>query len=269
MEFALVGGQGGGTLFGRTNLAVQSARDSEKNELKPHLKPQTWCIGQWTAQFLARMERILWLYRLPYNALRPVLCYDERPCFLIGDLIPAIPVKSGHTAKQHYAYEKLGSCSLLATIEPLTGKRIADVFDQRRKVEFATHFQKVAAEFPEAEQITVILDNLNTHDKSSFYEVFSAEEAFRLSQKFEFIHTPKSASWLNMIEIEFSAISRLCLDRRTPSKEKLEREVLQLIKEREAKQIKINWQFSMQTAREKLNRHYKAVNEKNAEYQKT
>jgi len=242
--------------------------DSKKNELKPHLK-QTWCIGKLNAEFLARMERILWIYRLPYNAQRPVLCYDERPCFLIGDLIAGVPMKEGQIAKEHYSYEKLGSCSLLATIEPLTGKRVADVFDQRRKIEFALHFQKVAEIYPEAEQIIVILDNLNTHNASSFYEVFEAEEAFRLSQKFEFIYTPKSASWLNMIEIEFSAISRLCLDRRIPSKEKLEKEVLAIIKERAEKQIKIDWQFSIETAREKLNRHYKNVNEENAKYQKT
>ena len=230
---------------------------------------QTWCIGKIGAEFIARMERILWLYRLPYNRLRPVLCYDERPCFLIGDLVEGVPMKEGAIAKEHYSYEKLGSCSLLATIEPLTGKRIADVFDQRRKVEFALHFQKIAENYPAAEQIIVILDNLNTHNASSFYEAFEAEEAFRLSQLFEFVYTPKSASWLNMIEIEFSAISRLCLARRIPSKEKLEKEVLAIVKERSEKQVKINWQFSIETAREKLNRHYKAVNCENDKYQKT
>lgn len=222
-----------------------------------------------TSEFIARMENILFLYRLPYNPRRPVLCYDERPCFLIGDLVEGIPMTEGGIAKEHYSYEKLGSCSLLATIEPLTGKRIADVFDQRRKIEFALHFQRIAAMYPEAEVIIVILDNLNTHNESSFYEVFEAQEAFRLAQKFQFIHTPKSASWLNMIEIEFSAISRLCLDRRIPSKEQLEKEVLAIIKERSEKAIKINWQFSIETAREKLNRHYQKVNEKNAIYQKT
>lgn len=210
------------------------------------------------------MERILWLYRLPYDALRPVLCYDERPCFLIGEVIARQPLKEGVVAREHYSYEKFGSCSLLASIEPLTGRRIADVFDRRRKREFALHFQRIAAQYPEAETIIVILDNLNTHNASSFYETFEAAEAFRLSQRFEFVYTPKSASWLNMIEIEFSAISRLCLDRRIPSKELLEKEVLAIIKERTEKEIKINWQFSIETAREKLHRHYQKVNEKNA-----
>lgn len=215
------------------------------------------------------MERLLWLYRLPYNALRPVLWYDERACFLIGDLVQGVPMKEAVVAKEHHSYEKLGWCSLLATIEPLTGKRSTDVFDQRRKIEFALHFKKIAAQYPEAEKIIVILDNLNTHSTSSFYEVFEAEEALRLSQRFEFIHTPKSASWLNMIEIEFSTLSRLCLDRRIPSKEILAKEVLAIVKERNEKEIKIKWQFSVETAREKLNRHYQKVNEKNAIYQKT
>jgi hypothetical protein len=213
------------------------------------------------------MERILELYARPYDARFPVVCYDERPCFLIGELIKGIEMKAEQVKKEHYAYEKLGSCSLLATIEPLTGKRIADVFSQRRKIEFALHFQKVAARYAEAEQIIVILDNLNTPDESAFYEVFEAEEARRLSKKFRFVKTPKSASWLNMIEIEFSAISRLCLDRRIPTKEKLEKEVLAIIKECEEKQIKINWQFSIETARTKLNRHYSEVNPANDKYQ--
>lgn len=127
----------------------------------------------------------------------------------------------------------------------------------------------MAANYEEAEQILVVLDNLNTHDESAFYEVFEAEEARRLSKKFKFVKTPKSASWLNMIEIEFSAISRQCLDRRIATKEKLEKEVLAIIKEREEKQIKINWQFSIETARTKLNRHYTEVNPVNEKYQKT
>ena len=206
------------------------------------------------------------VYARQYNRKNPVICYDERPCFLIGELIKGIAMKADQAKREHYAYEKNGSCSLLETIEPLTGKRIADVFDQRRKIEFAAHFQKVEAEFPEAERITVVLDNLNTHNESSFYEAFSAEEAKRLSDKFEFIYTPPKASWLNMIEIEFSAVSRQCSDRRIASKEELEQQVLAIAKERSAKAIKINWQFSIESARTKLNRHYKKVNQENEKY---
>ena len=230
---------------------------------------KTWCIGAFNSQFLARMERILEIYARKYDSRFPVLCYDERPCFLIGELVAGIPAKEGQIAKEHYSYEKLGSCSLLASIEPLTGQRIADVYERRRKLEFALHFQKVAAAYREAERIIVVLDNLNTHDESAFYEAFEAEEARRLSQKFEFVKTPKSASWLNMIEIEFSAISRQCLDRRIATKEKLEKEVLTIVKEREEKKIKIDWQFSIEKARTKLNRHYKGVNAANTKYQET
>jgi len=133
------------------------------------------------ALFLFRLERILAIYARPYNPQNPVLCYDERPCFLIGEIIKGLAMKAEQVRKEHYAYEKLGSCNLLATIEPLTGVRIVDVFDQRRKIEFALHFRRVAAEFPEAEKITVILDNLNTHNESSFYaRLFS-----RRSEKIE------------------------------------------------------------------------------------
>lgn len=211
--------------------------------------------------FIARMERILWLYSLPHDPHFPVLCYDERPCFLIGELVTGLEMKAGQARREHYAYQKNGSCNLLASIEPLSGRRILDVFDQRRKREFALHLKRVAEEFPKAEKIRLVLDNLNTHNASAFYEVFPAEVAFALAQKFEFYYTPPKASWLNMIEIEFSAISRLCLDRRIPSKEELEREVLAIVKERAAKAIKIDWQFSIEKSRKKLKRHYEQVNQ--------
>lgn len=207
------------------------------------------------------------LYVRPFDLKNPVVCYDERPCFLIGDRVSGLELKAGQVKKEHYAYEKLGSCNLLATIEPLTGKRIAEITDQRRKIEFALHFKHVAEQFPEAEKIWVVLDNLNTHNESAFYEVFGAEEAKRLSDLFEFVYTPPKASWLNMIEIEFSAISRQCLDRRIPSKQILEKEVLAIVNQREEKEIKINWQFSIETARKKLNRHYEKVNAENVKYQ--
>jgi transposase len=221
------------------------------------------------AEFIARMEAILALYVLPYDAKRPVLCFDERPCFLIGEAVTGFAMKSGTVKKEHYAYEKNGSCSVLATIEPKTGKRIAEVCSQRRKVEFAQHLQKVANEYAKAEKIILILDNLNTHQTSSFYETFPAAEARRLTEKFEFHYTPKSASWLNMIEIEFSALSRLCLNRRIATQAELESEVLAIVKERSKKGIKIDWQFSIDLARQKLNRHYAKLHSDNIVYQQT
>lgn len=215
------------------------------------------------------MERILGLYALPFDAEFPVVCFDERPCFLIGETVNGIQMKGGEPKREDFSYQKNGSCALLATIEPLTGIRIADVFARRTKREFALHLQRVAAKYPKAKKIRLVLDNLNTHNASSFYETFPAEEAYRLSQLFEFYHTPKKASWLNMIEIEFSAISRLCLDRRIPSQGQLEKEVLAIVKERTEKQIKIDWQFSVEKARKKLNRHYEEVNSANSKYKET
>lgn len=118
-------------------------------------------------------------------------------------------------------------------------------------------------------KIRLVQDNLNTHNASSFYEHLSAAEAFALAQRFEFYYTPKSASWLNMIEIEFSALARECLDRRLPTIELLAKEVLALVKERAEKKLKINWQFSLETARTRMNRHYQQVNADNIKYQKT
>jgi hypothetical protein len=167
------------------------------------------------------MELILWLYALAYDPLYPVVCFDERPCFLIGDAVEPLAMQSGRVRKEHYAYEKHGSCALLAAIEPLTGNRVAQVHKQRTKKEFTLFFLALAAAYPEAIKIRVVLDNLNTHDVSAFYENLPADEAFALAQRFEFFFTPKSASWLNMIEIEFSALARLCLNRRIPTIEKL------------------------------------------------
>lgn len=219
--------------------------------------------------FLARMEQILALYALPYDRRYPVVCFDERPCFLIGDSVAGLGMKAGQVARQHYAYEKHGSCALLMAIEPLTGRRVAQVFDRRTRQEYALFMRELAARYPEAEKIRVVQDNLNTHSTASFYEAFSAEEAFALAQRFAFYQTPKSASWLNMIEVEFSALAKQCLSRRIPTKEQLGAEVMAIIKEREAKAIKIDWQFSIESARGKLNRHYRQVNADNARYQKT
>lgn len=218
---------------------------------------------------MAQMERLLWLYALPYDPLYPVICFDERPCFLIGEKIEPLGMQSNRIRKEHYAYEKNGSCALLAAIEPLTGQRIAQVHPQRTKKEYMLFCLALAQAFPGAKKIRLVQDNLNTHNASSFYENLPAEEAFALAQRFEFYYTPKSASWLNMIEIEFSAVARQCLDRRIPTMEQLEKEVLALIKERSEKKIKINWQFSIEAARNKLNKHYQRVFADNSKYKIT
>ena len=178
-------------------------------------------------------------------------------------------MQSGQVRKEHYAYEKLGSCALLASIEPLTGKRLAQVHPRRTKREYALFCQALAAAYPDAIKIRLVQDNLNTHDTSAFYENLPADEAFALAERFEFFFTPKSASWLNMIEIEFSALSRLCLNRRIPTMAVLEQEVLALIEERSSKKVKINWQFSIQSARTKLNSRYVAVLDDNNKFKTT
>lgn len=215
------------------------------------------------------MERLLWLYALPYEPKYPVVCFDERPCFLIGDLVEPLGLQSGQVRKAHYAYEKHGSCALLAVIEPLTGQRLAQVYPQRTKQEYTRFCQALAARYPEAVKIRLVQDNLNTHHTGSFYEHLPAEEAVALAQRFEFYYTPKSASWLNMIEIEFSTLARQCLDRRIPTRERLETEVLTFFNARSEKRIKIDWQFSIETARDKMNRHYQRVLSENSKYKLT
>lgn len=192
-----------------------------------------------------------------------MVCFDERPCFLIGDTLLPRPMRKGEIEKQHYEYEKLGSCVLLAVIEPLTGRRLGQVYERRTKREFTLFCLSLAALYPNATKIRLVLDNLNTHNASSFYEHLRAEEAFALTQRFEFHYTPKGASWLNMIECEFSVISRQCLDRRIATIQELRSEVVALLGERSDKAIKIHWQFSIQAARSKFNRHYTRVNEAN------
>lgn len=209
------------------------------------------------------------MYAQPYDETYPVICFDERPCFLIGDTLLPRAMRKGEIAKQHYEYEKLGSCVLLAAVEPLTGRRLGQVYERRTKREFTLFCQTLAAEYTTATKIRLVLDNLNTHNASSFYQHLPAEQAFALARRFEFIYTPKSASWLNMIECEFSVISRQCLDRRIATIEHLRSEVLALLHERSAKAIKILWQFSIQAARSKLNSHYTRVNEANQQYKET
>jgi hypothetical protein len=140
---------------------------------------------------------------------------------------------------------------------------------QDYRPEYARFLKELAAQYPRAEKIRLVRDNLNTHNLSPFDETFAAEGAFALSQRFEFYYTPKKGSWLNMIEIEFSAIARQCLQRRIATKAEPAREVLSLVKERAAKAVKIEWQFSIESARTKLNRRYEAVQAENIMYRKT
>jgi hypothetical protein len=154
-------------------------------------------------------------------------------------------------------------------IEPLTGFQLAQVHERRTKKEYALFCKALATLFPDAIKILLVQDNLNTHDTSAFYENLPADEAHALAERFEFYFTPKSASWLNMIEIEFSALTRLCLKQRIPTITKLAREVLAIMADRMDKQIPITWQFSINNARSKLNSHDVKVHSDNQKFHKT
>jgi len=209
------------------------------------------------------MEDLLHLYLLPYDEKRPVVCFDELPVQLLGEVVMPLPMKAGQPQRVDYEYERGGTCSLLVAFEPLTGRCIVESSKQRTKTDYCRFMQRVAAGFPPAEKIVLVQDNLNTHTASSFYENLPPGGAFALAQAFEMHYTPKKGSWLNMAELELSALSRICLSRRIASIEELDGEIQSLVKERNALGIKVEWQFSIAKAREKLSRHYKKVQSKN------
>lgn len=209
------------------------------------------------------MEDILYLYSLPYDAKRPVVCFDELPVQLLGEVCEPLPMKAGCPTRYDYEYERGGTASLLVAFEPLTGWRVVETSKQRTKADYCRFQQRVAAFFPQAEKIMLVQDNLNTHNASSFYEHLPADEAFALAQKFEIHYTPKKGSWLNIAELELSALSRLCLARRIGSLENLDHEIQALVKERNQLTSKVDWQFSISQARKKLCRHYEKVKSTN------
>lgn len=206
--------------------------------------------------FIWKMEKVLDEYNKPYNPDYPRICFDERPCQLLGDILIPLEMKPGQVKKYDYHYERHGVCNVLLAIEPLTGQRFAKITKQRTKVDYAIFMKELSGLYPQAKKIKLIQDNLNTHNPSSFYETFSANTAFELSERFEMIYTPKKASWLNMAEIEFSALSKQCLDRRIGDMKVLEKEVLSWVNERNNKSVIINWQFTKNAARITFDKQY-------------
>lgn len=202
------------------------------------------------------MEDILNLYEQDYDPLYPLICFDERPCQLIDDVLQPLPMKPGKPARQDYHYERKGVCSIFIAFEPKTGTRLLEVREQRTKKDYAQFLKQLAENYPDAEKIRVVQDNLNTHSASSFYEAFKPSEAFDLAQRFEMHYTPKSASWLNMVEIELSILSKQCLDRRMGEMEILKREVLRWTEKRNQIKATVQWQFTNDKAREKFSRFY-------------
>jgi hypothetical protein len=205
------------------------------------------------------MEDLLHLYGQPDDEKLPVVCFDELPVQLLGEVVMPLPMKAGKPRRFDYEYARHGSCSLLVAFEPLTGRRPVEVSKQRTKADYCRFMQRVVEMFSEAEKVVLAQDNLNTHNASSFDENLPAAEAFAPTQGFEMHYTPKKGSWLNIAELELSALSRICLSRRISSIEELDQEVQTLAKERNELGIKVEWQFSITNAREKLNRHYEKV----------
>jgi hypothetical protein len=202
------------------------------------------------------MEDVLNLYEQPYDSRYPVVCFDERPCQLIGDTVAPIPMEPGKPKREDYEYSRNGTCCIFIAFEPLAGKRIIRVRKHRTKEDYAQFMKELIQQYPEAENIRLVQDNLNTHTPGSFYSVFSPQEAFDLAMKLECHYTPKKGSWLNMAEIEISALSKQCLNRRIGDIDKLAKEVKAWEQERNDIKAKVRWQFNKTKAREKLNRHY-------------
>jgi hypothetical protein len=206
------------------------------------------------------MEQVLDIYERPYDPAYPVVCFDERPCQLLGDVLMPIPMKPGRVERQDYHYKRNGTCVVLMAVEPLAGHRKVKVTQQKTKKDYAEFMKHLAASYPDADKIVMVQDNLNTHNPSSFYETFAAAEAFALAQRFEMVYTPKKASWLNMAEIELSALSKQCLDRRIAEMHTLAAEVDSWTKRRNRLKAGISWNFTKNDARNKLSRFYNIIN---------
>lgn len=215
-------------------------------------------------EYLAKLEDILDLYAQPSDPDAPRICLDERPCQLLNDVIAPLPPKPGKVAKQDYEYERNGTACVLLAYNLDTGQRYTDVRPQRTKVDYA-RFVATAIEHlcPTVRRVRLIQDNLNTHTAGAFYQAFDAATARQIVQRLEFHYTPKHASWLNMAEIEFSALARQCLDRRIGSIEALAQEVAAWTAERNARRVTIHWSFTVPEARDKLQCHYQHVFSKN------
>jgi transposase len=210
------------------------------------------------------MEDVLGVYTRPYDPLRPQICMDETSKRLLRETRQPLPMQPGKPERQEdYEYERGGVVNLFMFLEPLMGRRWVDVTEQRTKVEWAHQIKELVDQrYPEAEQIVLVMDNLNTHTPASLYEAFEPEEARRLAEKLEIHYTPKHGSWLNMAEIELSVLSRQCLDRRVPDFESLQGEVASWQERRDEKGgKKIDWRFSAEDARIKLKRLYPSFQE--------
>ena len=211
------------------------------------------------SNFVANMERVLDVYKLPYNEDYPVVCMDESPKQLI-EQIASTAIRPGQEAKVDYEYIRHGMVNIFIANEPLNGNRIVEVTEFKTKKDWAKFIKRISDEMhPKAKKIKLVMDNFKTHDASAFYEVFEPEEAKRLWDRFEFVFTPKHGSWLNMAEIELNVLNGQCLNRHIDTIEKVTSEVLAWQSHRNNKNAKINWQFTNNEARIKLKRLYPSI----------
>jgi hypothetical protein len=240
------------------------------NQVKPHLS-QYWCIPkESSASFVANMENILGIYKRAYNPQIPVLCMDEKPIQLLGEIrerISAKPLsvdaetglmKSGKLQRIDPEYVRNGTACIFIFTEPLRGWRHVVALESRKRSDFA-HLMRLIAQryFPDAPKIITVADNLNTHNAASFYEAFPPDIAYRLSQKFEFHYTPKHGSWLNIAEVELSSLAIQCIgNQRIGNIDELNRLLSAWEVDRNTRQKGVNWQFTEDDARVKLKRLY-------------
>ena len=209
------------------------------------------------ADFVAAMERVLDVYECPEAPKRPVVAMDERPVQLHKDLRPPVPAKPGRIACRDYAYKRVAVVSAFLFTTPLQGWRRGSVQERRTAIDWAEEIKHLLDEvYPEAERVTVVCDNLNTHPLKSLYKAFSVEETDRLSARLEIVYTPKHASWLNIAEIELSVFSRQCLNRRISDLETLRSEVEAWQAHRNRTANRVDWQFTTHDARIILKRLY-------------
>lgn len=203
------------------------------------------------------MEDVLDLYEQPYDPARPVVCFDERPCPLISDVRTPVPAAPSRPARQDYEYQRNGSANVFAYLQPLAGWREIQVTEHRTNQDFAHCMRHLCEDiFPDALVIRVVLDNLSTHTKAALYATFEPELARRLCRRLEFHYTPKHGSWLNAVEIELSALSKQCLDRRIGDLGTLRRETAIWDAARNRQGARLHWHFTTKDARIRLRRLY-------------
>jgi transposase len=227
-----------------------------ENDLKPWRKDM-WCIPQVDAEYVARMEDVLDLYAEAPDPKRPVVCFDESPTQLIGEVRQPIPAEPGQIERYDCEYKRNGTANLFVFLDAHRSWRKVKVTDSRAAVDFAACMRELTdVDFPEAERIRVVVDNLSTHTAGALYHAFPACEARRVLQRLEFHYVPKHASWLNMIEIEIGVLRSQCLDRRIDNRERLVSEIAAWQRQRNASGARVKWMFTTEKARAKMGRAY-------------